>query len=218
MYYLTFGFEWLQERREKRRKTGEEKESDSDSEDMEALLGRFSTVQQAPRCESLAQESWFLKSRHHNVKLDPKNLKHFWPIWCNSSMLPWQWSVPAIQFPSVVACTCAGLTASWAQCAKNCARCTWPVIVTGKKHENATLWWLGCEFPIPCIWIWDAHDNTWHNNDQRCTKLQRPTVCFCFPHVEIKHVWLFSPLPALYDHGYAMIQWCRFRGWWWFRL
>jgi len=57
MYYLTFGFEWLQERREKRRKTGEEKESDSDSEDMEALLGRFSTVQQAPRCESLAQES-----------------------------------------------------------------------------------------------------------------------------------------------------------------
>lgn len=57
VYHFTFGLEWLQERREKRRKTGEEKESDSDSEDMEALLGRFSTVQQAPRRQSLAQES-----------------------------------------------------------------------------------------------------------------------------------------------------------------
>lgn len=36
----------LQERKEKRRKTGEEP-SDSDSEDMEELLGRFSNVQQA---------------------------------------------------------------------------------------------------------------------------------------------------------------------------
>ena len=38
----------LQERKEKRRKTGEEP-SDSDSEDMEELLGRFSNVQQAGR-------------------------------------------------------------------------------------------------------------------------------------------------------------------------
>ena len=36
-----------EERREKRRRLGEEEASESDSEDMEALLGRWATVQKA---------------------------------------------------------------------------------------------------------------------------------------------------------------------------